>query len=151
MGQSVEVVVSELTSAASRLADAGQRLQDRLSAVDLEVGQLLGAGWEGGAASAFQTEWDTWHNGAGQVVRGLQTMSQMLTIAGREYAKTDEDAAGAVGSAMRTPGGGPGGAAAQLNAGGQGAVRELAHRMNLAAPPASPATEGARIPGAGPR
>ena len=48
MEQSVEVVVSELDLAATRLADAGQRLQDGLSGVDLEVGQLLGSGWTGG-------------------------------------------------------------------------------------------------------
>uniref|UniRef100_A0A5Q5BGX4 WXG100 family type VII secretion target n=2 Tax=unclassified Mycobacterium TaxID=2642494 RepID=A0A5Q5BGX4_MYCSS len=139
MGQSVEVVVSELDSAATRLADAGQRLQDGLSGVDLEVGQLLGSGWKGGAASAFGTEWEKWHSGAGQVVRGLQTMSQWLTVAAKEYAKTDEQAAGALGSSMRgsdgsgTPAAGGGGAAWQ-SAGAQPGVGELAAQMNLTEP-----------------
>lgn len=66
MGQSVEVVVSELHSAAARLGDAGQRLQGGLSSADLEVGRLLGSGWKGGAASAFETAWDQWHGGAGE-------------------------------------------------------------------------------------
>lgn len=140
MGQSVEVVVSGLTSAASRLADAGQRLQDGLSGVDLEVGQLLGSGWQGGAASAFGTEWEKWHSGAGQVVRGLQTMSDLLRIAGREYAKTDEQAAGALGSSMQHPagsggspaGGGSGGhtSSASTTAGDRH-VGQLARQMNL--------------------
>lgn len=137
MGQSVEVVVSELDSAAARLADAGQRLQDGLSGVDLEVGQLLGSGWKGGAASAFQTEWDRWHSGAGQVVRGLQTMSQLLTVAAKEYAKIDEQAAGTVNSAMQPPGdAGSSGAThgAFQPAGGRGGAADLAEQMNLADP-----------------
>lgn len=140
MGQAVEVVVSELTSASARLADAGQRLQDGLSTVDLEVGQLLGSGWRGGAASAFGTEWDKWHSGAGQVVRGLQAMSDLLRIAGREYAKTDEQAAGALGSSMGSGGGGAGGGSgvgASMNTTGSTGDRhvgELAHQMNLDGP-----------------
>jgi WXG100 family type VII secretion target len=112
----VEVVVSELHSAAARLTDAGQRLQDGLSAVDLEVGQLLGSGWKGGAASAYGKEWEKWHGGAGQIVRGLQTMSQLLTVAGNEYAKTDEQAAGAVSSSFQDTGG----SASGSSTGGQG-------------------------------
>ena len=69
MGQSVEVVTSELHLAAERLSGAGQRLQDGLSAVDLETSNLLGSGWQGAAATAFEKYWDQWHNGAGQVVR----------------------------------------------------------------------------------
>ena len=41
MGESVEVVTSELHVAANRLQAAGQRLQDGLSAVDLETSNLL--------------------------------------------------------------------------------------------------------------
>lgn len=55
MGQSVEVVTSELHLAAERLSGAGQRLQDGLSAVDLESGNLLGSGWQGEAAAARWT------------------------------------------------------------------------------------------------
>jgi WXG100 family type VII secretion target len=98
VGGSVEVVVSELNLAATRLEAAGQRLQDGLSAVDLETQQLLGSGWKGDAASAFGKAWEQWHGGAGQVVRGLQTMAQLLTVAGKEYAKTDQQSAGAIGS-----------------------------------------------------
>ncbi|MGW4098415.1 WXG100 family type VII secretion target [Mycobacterium sp. NPDC004974] len=101
MSRSVEVVVAELTLAASRLQDAGQRLQDGLSGVDLETRELLGSGWKGEAASAFGNVWEQWHGGAGQVVRGLQTMSQLLMVAGNEYANTDEQAAGAISSSSQ--------------------------------------------------
>jgi WXG100 family type VII secretion target len=147
MAHSVEVVVSELHSAAARLADAGQRLQDGLSAVDVEVGQLLGSGWKGGAASAFDKEWDKWHGGAGQVIRGLQTMSQLLTVAGKEYAKTDEQAGAAINSSFQGAGGSAGpatgsnavgqGTDPSSNAqgasgqGGAGGVEDLAQQMGL--------------------
>jgi WXG100 family type VII secretion target len=142
----VEVVVSELQSAAARLRDAGQRLQDGLSSVDLETRELLGSGWKGDAASAFGKEWEKWHGGAGQVVRGLQTMSDLLTVASKEYAKTDEQAADALGSTMQGSGGSGGGTPGSgavdqsTNSTAQGAsgdqmaqqARSLAEQMDLA-------------------
>lgn len=102
MGDSVEVVVSELRSAAVRLRDTGQRLQDGLSSMDLETRQLLDSGWNGDAAAAYGPAWDQWHSGAGQVIRGLQTMAELLTLAGKEYAKTDEQSGAAMDSTMQT-------------------------------------------------
>lgn len=98
MSQSVDVVVSDLHAASARLADAAQRLRDGLSGVDAETHGLLGSGWKGGAASAFGAAWNQWHGGAEQVVQALQRMSELLELAGKEYAKTDEQAAGALGS-----------------------------------------------------
>ena len=98
--------MSELHAAAERLRDAGQRLQDGLSSVDLETQQLLGSGWKGGAASAYAPAWDQWSTGAGQVVRGLQTMADLLNIAGKEYAKTDQQSGDALNATMQTGGGG---------------------------------------------
>ena len=106
MEGSVEVVVAELHAAAERLRDAGQRLQDGLSGVDLETRQLLGSGWKGGAASAYAPAWDHWHTGAGQVVRGLQTMADLLNLSGKEYAKTDQQSGDALNATMQTGGGG---------------------------------------------
>ena len=107
MERSVEVVVSELQAASERLRDAGQRLQDGLSSVDLETRQLLGSGWKGGAASAYGPAWDKWHDGAGQVVRGLQTMADLLNLAGKEYAKTDEQSGEALNATVQIGGGAP--------------------------------------------
>lgn len=118
MGESVEVVTSELHVAADRLQAAGQRLQDGLSSVDLETSNLLGSGWKGEAASAFEKYWDQWHNGAGQVVRALQTMSEALDAAARSYEATDEQAGGALDSTMQGGGGGaPSGGGAPTGAG----------------------------------
>ena len=109
MERSVEVVVSELQAASERLRDAGQRLQDGLSSVDLETRQLLGSGWKGDAASAYGPAWDKWHDGAGQVVRGLQTMADLLSLAGKEYAKTDQQSGEALSATMQSGGGAPAG------------------------------------------
>ncbi|BBX67837.1 WXG100 family type VII secretion target [Mycolicibacterium psychrotolerans] len=137
MGRSVEVVVSELQAAADRLRDAGQRLQDGLSGVDLETRQLLGSGWKGDAASAYGPAWDQWHTGAGQVIRGLQTMADLLNLAGKEYAKTDERSGEALNATMQG-GGGPSGGSAQgagsVSTGSAGVpapVADLAQQMNL--------------------
>lgn len=112
MERPVEVVVSDLNLASGRLHDAGQRLQDGLSSVDLETRELLGSGWKGGAASAFSGAWDQWHNGAGQVIRGIQTMSELLRVAADQYARADEQGAGAIASASPEPSAGPAPAAA---------------------------------------
>lgn len=137
MGRSVEVVVSELQAAAERLRDAGQRLQDGLSGVDLETRQLLGSGWKGDAASAYGPAWDQWHTGAGQVIRGLQTMADLLNLAGKEYVKTDEQSGEALGATMQgggSPGGGGGGGGSVPGAPSAGLpapVADLAQQMNL--------------------
>jgi WXG100 family type VII secretion target len=145
VGQSVDVVVSELHSASARLADAAQRLQDGLSSVNDETTALLGSGWKGEAASAYAPVWEKWNDGAEQVVKGLQRMSELLTIAGKEYAKTDEQAAGALGSAMQgsgssggsggsPTGGGPSAAGAGQSGAGQngaGGAPDMAQQMNL--------------------
>jgi WXG100 family type VII secretion target len=116
VGQSVEVVVSELHSASARLESAAQRLKDGLASVDDETTQLLGSGWKGGAASAYGPAWEGWHKGAGQVVQALQRMSELLSIAGKEYAKTDESGADALNSTVQSSGGSTG-------SGGSGAPR----------------------------
>jgi WXG100 family type VII secretion target len=105
VNQPVEVVVADLHSASASLADAAQRLQDGLVSVNDETTDLLGHGWKGGAASAYAPVWDKWNEGAKKVVEGLQRMSELLDIAGREYAKTDQSAAETVGSAMQGQGG----------------------------------------------
>jgi WXG100 family type VII secretion target len=121
MGDSVEVVTSELHVAADRLSGAGQRLQDGLSSVDLETGNLLGSGWKGEAATAFEKYWDQWHNGAGQVVRALQTMSDALEAAAKNYEAADEQAGGALDSTMSGSGGsGTGGGGGSTTGAGTG-------------------------------
>lgn len=113
MGRPLELVQSEFSSASSSLSHAAQELQDGLSHVDLSVSQLLTSDWKGDAASAFRKVWDQWHNGAGQVVQGLQAMSSLLSVAGKQYGNTDEQGGAAISSSMDGGGfAGGGGAAA---------------------------------------
>jgi WXG100 family type VII secretion target len=95
-------------AASARLESAAQRLKDGLASVNDETTQLLGSGWKGGAASAYGPAWDAWHDGADQVVQGLQRMSELLNIAGKEYAKTDDSGADALGSTVQGSGGATG-------------------------------------------
>lgn len=108
MGQPVDVVVSELHSAAARLEHAAQRLQDGLASVNDETTRLLAADWKGEAASAYGPAWNQWHEGATKVIEGLRRMSELLDIAGKEYTRTDESAAEGVGSTMQGSGGSSG-------------------------------------------
>jgi WXG100 family type VII secretion target len=110
-------------SASARLESAAQRLKDGLASVNDETTQLLGSGWKGGAASAYGPTWEGWHKGADQVIQGLQRMSELLTIAGKEYAKTDESGADALNSTVQSPGGatGSGGSGGSGAPNGQGA------------------------------
>lgn len=101
MSDSVEVIASELQLAADRLRGAGQRLQDGLSSVDFETRNLLASGWKGDAATALGTFWEQWHQGAGRVVRGLQTMSDLLSESADRYTATDEQSGGTLSSTMQ--------------------------------------------------
>lgn len=137
MGQSVEVVVSELSLASARLEAAAQRLKDGLATVDVQTTELMGAGWKGAAASAYAPAWEKWHDGAGQVVDGLQRMSELLSIAGKEYAKTDESASGAIDSTIQASGGSHGGEGGDGGTGGGPGQASAEHRTGGAGTAAS--------------
>lgn len=96
----------------------------------------MGAGWKGAAASAYAPAWEKWHDGATQVVDGLQRMSELLSIAGKEYAKTDASASDAIDSTMQGSGGAQGGG------GGGGAGPEQASAGHITGGAASAADVG---------
>ncbi|BBZ58455.1 WXG100 family type VII secretion target [Mycolicibacterium phocaicum] len=100
MGRPLELVQSEFSAASNSLSHSAQELQDGLSHVDLSVSQLLTSDWKGDAASAFRKVWDQWHNGAGQVVQGLQAMSSLLSVAGQQYGNADAQGGAAISSSM---------------------------------------------------
>jgi WXG100 family type VII secretion target len=60
---------------------------------------LLGSGWTGQAGSAFGGVWQRWHEGAEELVRGLETMAGLLDEAAYGYHRTDTSGAAAVDSA----------------------------------------------------
>ncbi len=70
-----------------------------LSILDGQLSGLLGSGWTGQAGSAFGGVWQRWHEGAEEMVRGLETMAGLLDEAAHGYHRTDTSGAAAVDSA----------------------------------------------------
>lgn len=95
----LEVSSAALTSVSSELDLVAQGLRTGLGSLDGEVTQLLGPGWSGEAASAYDGVWREWHEGAQQIVQGLATMSALLQDAARRYEATDASAAAHVSEA----------------------------------------------------
>lgn len=89
----LRVTASVLATVAGELESVATGLRTGLGSLDGEVSGLLGPGWSGEAASAYDAVWREWHDGAQQVVDGLARMSALLDDAAQRYDATD--AAGA--------------------------------------------------------
>ena len=74
----LHVTSSVLGAVAGELESVATGLRTGLGSLDGEVSGLLGPGWSGEAASAYDAVWREWHDGAQQVVDGLATMSGLL-------------------------------------------------------------------------
>lgn len=85
----LHVTPEVLESVSSEFSTVADQLRTGLDGVDGEVASLLGAGWKGGAASAFGQVWQQWHEGAGKVHEGLTAMSTLLGAAAQRYRQTD--------------------------------------------------------------
>lgn len=70
-----------------------------LTSLDGELASLLGSGWTGEAGSAFGEAWTRWHEGAENLVKGLESMASALEQAVQAYGSTDADGQAAVESA----------------------------------------------------
>jgi WXG100 family type VII secretion target len=66
------------------LSGAATDLEGRLRELDGEVREML-AGWHGGAGSAYGMAWDQWHQGAGEVQRGLAMLAKAVSVIGVAY------------------------------------------------------------------
>lgn len=96
-----ELHVSEqvVSSVAKELRGAAVEARSGLSNLDAELGGLLGSGWTGQAGSAFGEVWKRWHDGANDMVRGLESMAGLLEEAAQSYGQTDAAGRGAIDSA----------------------------------------------------
>jgi WXG100 family type VII secretion target len=97
----LHVTTAALATVAGELDAVAEGLRSGLGSLDGEVSGLLGPGWSGEAASAYDGVWREWHQGAQQVVEGLAKMSGLLNDAASRYEATD--AAGAVGVSEAGP------------------------------------------------
>lgn len=87
------VTTSALAGVAGELDSVADGLRTGLGSLDGEVSALLGSGWSGEAASAYDDVWREWHDGAQRVVEGLMRMSALLQDAAQRYDATDASGA----------------------------------------------------------
>lgn len=72
------------------LSSAAKDLQIRLVELDNQVRDLLG-GWQGSSGGAYAAVWDSWHQGAREVQKGLSIMANAVGSTGAEF-QTNEEA-----------------------------------------------------------
>lgn len=95
----LEVSESVVSGVAKSLRSAVDETNSGLTAVDGELSRLLGSGWTGQASSAFGEVWTRWHDGAQNVVKGLESMASALEQAAQGYGMTDAEGGAAIDSA----------------------------------------------------
>jgi WXG100 family type VII secretion target len=69
---------------AEALCSSAEDLGSRLTALDDQVGDMLG-GWRGSSGSAYSAAWELWHRGAGEVEVGLSMLARLVARAGGAY------------------------------------------------------------------
>ena len=98
MGE-LQVTESQVLAVAGDLRAVVEETRSGLSNLDSQLSSLLGSGWTGQAGSAFGGVWQRWHEGAEELIRGLDTMAAALDEAAQGYHQTDAGGAAAVNSA----------------------------------------------------
>jgi WXG100 family type VII secretion target len=98
MGE-LQVSESVVVGVAKSLRSVVDETKSGLASVDGELARLLGSGWTGQAGTAFGEVWTRWHEGAENVVKGLESMASALEQAAHGYGATDAAARAAVESA----------------------------------------------------
>ena len=95
----LQVSEAKVLSVAGDLRAVVENTQSGLSSLDSQLSVLLGSGWTGQAGSAFGDVWQRWHEGASELIRGLDTMAGLLEDAAHGYHHSDTDGAAAMNSA----------------------------------------------------
>jgi WXG100 family type VII secretion target len=99
--EDLQVTEASLVSVAGDLRTVVEQTRSGLSSLDGQLSGLLGAGWTGQAGSAFGDVWQSWHEGASELVRGLDSMAGLLEEAASSYQQTDAAGGAAIdGSGM---------------------------------------------------
>lgn len=89
----------EVAGASGSLTAAAGDLRAELLSLQRAVADLLGPGWRGRAATAFDREWQMWHAAAVDVVAALDLLSALVRSGGAGYELTEAGVRQAVGSA----------------------------------------------------
>jgi ESAT-6 family protein len=89
----IKVTAEELASTSSMLNTAAAQIEAENSQAMSQVQALVGAGWQGGASSAFEAAFAQWKSGADQVQTALAQISQLLSSAAASYDSTEQQIA----------------------------------------------------------
>ncbi len=89
-----DVSPAELASTRTFVDAVAHDVIAEVSAVRRDVDDLLGSGWTGRSALTFAGGWQDWQKGARDTLRALDTMAELLGLAGRDFADSDAVVAG---------------------------------------------------------
>jgi WXG100 family type VII secretion target len=95
----LQVTAAALQAVAQEVNAVADETRSGLTTLDGQLQGLLGSGWTGQAGTAFGDVWHRWHEGAENMLRGLDTMAGLLEEAAQGYYATDTGGAAAVDSA----------------------------------------------------
>jgi WXG100 family type VII secretion target len=95
----LQVTGAALQAVAQEVRAVVDESRSGLTALDGQLHGLLGSGWTGHAGSAFGDVWQRWHDGAENMLRGLDAMTGLLDDAAHSYHSTDAGGAAVVDSA----------------------------------------------------
>lgn len=77
---------AEVLAAQAAVVDAVADSRAELGRLSASAQDVLGHGWQSGAAAAFGRGWDQWHEGARNVLVALDAIGASLGATGRTYA-----------------------------------------------------------------
>jgi WXG100 family type VII secretion target len=95
----LQVTEAALQTVAQEVRAVVDETRSGLTTLDGQLHGVLGSGWTGQAGTAFGDVWQRWHDGAENMLRGLETMTGLLEEAAQRYHSTDAGGAAAVDSA----------------------------------------------------
>ena len=84
-----QVTFPEVGSASAALAGLARQLREELRRLSSAVDAVLGVGWRGRAAGAFELDWRAWHAAATDVVLLLDELALTLGAGGDAYEVTE--------------------------------------------------------------
>jgi len=73
---------------AQALWGGAEQLRNRLAELGAQVSEMLG-GWRGTSGGAYNSAWELWHRGAGEVEVGLSMLARLVAQAGGGYQENE--------------------------------------------------------------
>lgn len=84
-----DVSPAELRATRTFVDEVARDVIAEVGKVGRDVDDLLGSGWTGHSARAFAAGWTDWKHAARDTLAALDTMADLVGLAGRDYADSD--------------------------------------------------------------